>query len=138
MTRACLLLAPAFVLTLGCAEPDDPGPTVDFEAEVQPIFNAICTCHLQGPSGTMEADYMTLNPGVSHGQIVDVPAEGPTEPIDRVEPGDPERSYLWRKINDTHLEVGGVETRMPPPPAPPLDPEDLDTLETWIVSGAAP
>src|SRR5688500_12606046 len=41
-------------------------PAVDYATMVQPIWNAACTCHLQGPSGTMTATVLTLNEDVSY------------------------------------------------------------------------
>ncbi len=117
----------------------DDGPIeVDFETDVQPIFNANCTCHLQGMSGTMQAPFMTLNPGTSYGQLVDVASEQvPT--MDRIEPGDPDHSYLWHKVNDTHLTVSGSGTSMPPGVGGvSLDADTLAVLEAWILGGAEP
>ncbi|MCY1060782.1 hypothetical protein [Nannocystis sp. SCPEA4] len=52
--------------------------------------------------------------------------------------GDLENSYLWHKINNTHLEVGGSGTPMPPPPAASLSDADLKKIGQWIEAGCAP
>lgn len=54
----------------------------------------------------------------------------------RVDPGDPTRSYLWRKSIGNHTLAGGVGTIMPPGGG--LTQDQLDTLETWILEGARP
>ncbi len=110
-----------------------PLPEVDFETDIQPLFNN-CTCHLQGASGMMTAPFMTLNPGVSHGEIVGVPSM--QSDLDRVAPNDLEASYLWHKVNGTHLDVGGSGTSMPP--GAPLSEESLLLLRAWILQGAKP
>lgn len=108
---------------------------VDYEAQIQPIWNAQCTCHLMGPSGTMQAPTMTLNPDISHGELVGTPSTAvPT--MARIEPGDPDASYLWHKTHGTHLEVGGDGTEMPPGLVVPE--ADLQRIEDWIVGGALP
>ena len=112
----------------------EPLPEVDYEMDIQPIFNANCTCHLQGASGMMTAPFMTLNPGMSHGELVGVPAE--QADLDRVAPDDLEASYLWHKLQGTHLDVGGSGTRMPA--TGPLEDEELTLVRAWILQGAMP
>jgi hypothetical protein len=108
---------------------------VDYETQIQPIWNGQCTCHLQGPSGTMTAPTLTLNPDISHGQLVSTPSTAvPT--MARIEPGDPDASYLWHKTHATHLEVGGDGTEMPPGLV--LSASDMQLVEDWIVGGALP
>jgi hypothetical protein len=110
-------------------------PEVDYATQIQPIWNARCTCHLQGMSGTMEATTLTLNPEFSHDELVGTPAVAvPT--MARIEPGDPDASYLWHKIHDTQLGVGGGGTEMPP--GETLAPADVELIEHWIRGGALP
>ncbi len=52
----------------------------------------------------------------------------------RVEPGSPEDSYLWHKINGTHESVGGTGGQMPLNETP-LDTATLTVIETWIREG---
>lgn len=112
----------------------DPLPVVEFEADVQPVINANCTCHLAGSSGEMAAPTLNLNPGNAHGNLVGVAAVG--GPGALVEAGSTENSYLWHKINGTHLDVGGAGDKMPP--AVDLDADQLLVIEAWIASGAEP
>jgi len=106
---------------------------VDYEADVQPIWNANCTCHLMGNSGTMVAPFLTLNPDVSHGQLVDTPAEQAA--LDRVVPGSLSDSYAWLKLTDAHEAVGDGTVM---PQTGMLEPAQLDVIEAWIVAGAEP
>lgn len=110
-------------------------PQIDYATDVQPIWNANCTCHLQGPSGSMTATVLTLNEDVSYAQLVDTPAEQ-LESMDRVTPGQPEQSYLWHKLEGTQLDVGGMGTLMPQVGS--LDEQDLMTIQAWIAGGAEP
>lgn len=110
-------------------------PTVDYTTQIQPIWNAWCTCHLQGPSGEMEATTLTLNQEFSHDELVGR-ASTAVPGLARIEPGDPDASYLWHKIHDTHVEVGGSGTEMPPGQV--LADADMDLIEHWIRGGALP
>ncbi len=112
----------------------DPLPVVEFEADVQPIINANCTCHLAGSSGEMAAPTLNLNPGNAHANLVGVAAVG--GPGSLVEAGSTDDSYLWHKLGGTHLDVGGAGDKMPP--AVDLDADQLLVIEAWIASGAEP
>lgn len=112
----------------------EPLPEVDYETDIQPLFNTNCTCHLMGGSGTMTAPFMTLNPGMSRAQIVDVASE--QSDLVRVAPGDLEASYLWHKLEGTHMDVGGMGLQMPQ--TGPLMDADLDLVRAWILGGALP
>ena len=56
--------------------------------------------------------------------------------LNRVEPGDTDNSYLWLKLMGTYGDVGGTGATMPKTGA--LTPEELDTIEAWILGGALP
>src|SRR5690606_9415042 len=114
-------------------EGETTGGPLSFEADIQPIINRNCLCHIQDSDGEMEADYMTLNPGVSFGNLVGVPSEE-VPAMNRIEPSSPDESYLWHKINDSHLSVGGDGDFMPPLGLLPRDTRAI--IETWILEGA--
>jgi hypothetical protein len=110
--------------------------TTNFEglslaADVYPMWNppARCDCHTPGSGGlkmgTVDEAFMNL---------VGVPAQEAPD-LSRIEPGDREASYLWHKINGTHVEVGGSGNQMPLG-APPLDPAIVDLIGQWIDDGA--
>ncbi len=108
-------------------------PDVVYEDDVQPLWNANCTCHLMGSSGTMTAPFLTLNPDISFGQLVGVASE--QSALTRVSAGSLEDSYLWRKIEATHEAVGeGTEM----PPGVVLEDAELDVIRSWILAGAQP
>jgi hypothetical protein len=57
--------------------------------------------------------------------------------MDRVEPGDQERSFLWRKLAAATIGLQGVPgTPMPSGGRPPISKDELDALRLWIRAGA--
>lgn len=104
--------------------------TVSFSTDVMGIFNANCNnCHTAGGPPAQ----LNLDPGVAYSQIVGVPA---TElgSMDRIEPGDPDNSYLVNKLQGTHLSVGGSGTVMPPSGGLPQ--ATINLMRTWVSEGA--
>jgi hypothetical protein len=110
-------------------------PAVDYVTQIQPIWNSACTCHLMGPSGTMTATVLTLNAEVSYANLVDTPSEQASA-IDRIEPGDPQASYLWHKLQGTQFIIGGSGTAMPQVGS--LTQEQTSAIQDWIEQGAPP
>jgi len=113
-------------------------PTVSFANNIQPFFNRSCAvagCHV-GPVPTGPLD---LSPGVAYGNIVNVRAS--EEALKLVDPGNPDDSYMVRKINGGPNIAGTI---MPPPgcPAPPQNnaqcPSDGDkaAFNQWITECA--
>ena len=51
-----------------------------------------------------------------------------------IEPGYPDRSYIWLKLNNRQTAAGGTGRSMPT--SGPLSQADLDTIESWILQGA--
>ena len=71
-------------------------PTISFSMDIQPIFNRSCalvSCH----TGAVPAQGQDLSPGVAYGQVVNVSSTEQPK-LKRVRPGDPNNSYLVRKI----------------------------------------
>lgn len=103
---------------------------VSFENHVQPLFNDNCVfCHMTGA----ESGGLNLEPGLSYEYLVGVPSE--QSDLMRVEPYDPSRSYLFHKLQGTHLDVGGSGAQMPLG-GMPFNPEQLAVIRTWIEEGA--
>jgi len=94
------------------------------------VFSPSCAipfCH----SGASPQQGMNLSSGQSYSNTVNVPSnEQPA--LDRIEPGSPEQSYLWRKVtrdpsvSGAYMPLGGAD----------LTQEQLDVLRSWILAGA--
>jgi len=108
--------------------------------QVSMVLTASCAlpaCHSRAspdPGGGL-----ILDRGTPRSQLVAVPASYGAE-IYYVIPGDPQHSFLWRKLTDD-LAVSGLEgTPMPPPDAmmhwTPLPADQLELVRCWIVDGA--
>jgi mono/diheme cytochrome c family protein len=96
------------------------------------VFGAICiNCHVPGGAGS----FMLLDTAEhAYQNLVDVPSlEDPS--LDRVEPGDPEASYIVHKIEGRATIQGDP---MPPPPETRLTPEEIAAIREWIENGAEP
>lgn len=103
---------------------------VSFRRDVVPLLKARCAgCHLTGE----EPGNMQLHPQAAFRTLVNVPSMG--SPLLRVTPGAPDQSYLVRKLEGTHLDVGGRGARMPLDTGP-LDPKDIALIRDWIRAGA--
>ena len=95
------------------------GQTVDYETQIQPIFNSNCVgCH--GSNGGL-----SLAEGQSYGNLVAVVSHG-YAPYFRVEPGNPDSSVLYNKVAGTGLfgqtmPVGGS-----------LSAAEIALIRTWI------
>ena len=116
-----------FVVQFTITTPVMLGPTLD---EIQAVvFTPNCAtsgCHAGGnPAGGLN-----LEAGNSHAMLVGVPSSG-NAAVNRVEPGQPDNSYLVQRIDGT------VTPRMPLGGAP-LSTEEIDAIRQWILDGAAP
>lgn len=114
---------------LGPIEPDDPEtPTLSIiQAR---IFNQNCAlsgCHL-GASAPFGLD---LSEGQAYGNTVGVPSQERPE-LFRIEPGNPDASYLVHKIEGGPDIVG---SRMPLGRAP-LGADEIALVRAWIAAGA--
>jgi len=102
-----------------------PSPTGPTQAEVAAIFLATCNgCHIGGASGglSLAGDFTVTTVNVRSGQ----------SGLDLIEPGDRAASYLYRKVEGTHIEAGGRSSRMPLGAA--LSADDVETIGLWIDS----
>ncbi len=127
------------VLLAGCGtvksptEPPSgtPGTAFTFSQIQVQIFTPICAkdgCH----AASTGQQGLVLEPSVSYSLLVNHPAtENST--LDRVEPGDPERSYLIRKLRGDP-DISGV--RMPQDGPPYLSSEQIAGIAAWIQAGA--
>ena len=126
-------------LAAGCGQvksPTEPAavpPAAAFSfARVQnEIFTPSCAkagCH----AAATASGGLVLEAGSSYGQIVNRPS---TEngALDRIEPGDPERSYLIKKLRGDP-DISG--SRMPLDRPGSLTREQMDGLAGWVLAGA--
>lgn len=105
---------------------------VSYRAQLQPIFNAQCVyCHVTGA----ENGGLNLSRSTSHASLVG--AASTESPLQRVAPGKPDSSYLWAKLNGTHVSVGGSGNAMPMSDPPRLlEPAQRALFKAWIEAGA--
>lgn len=136
------VLYAALVTVCGCAgdgegldengrpisEEDSGGElTATFESIQDKVFTPICTtCH----TGASAPLGLRLDEGASYALLVNAPS-AEVEGVLRVDPGNPDDSYLIRKLEGT-AEVGG---RMPLN-APALPASTIAIIRQWIVEGA--
>ncbi len=113
----------------GTPPPPPTGP-LSYDTDVRPIFEAACVnCHMNGEtSGSLDLDL-----GVD--ALVDV-ASVDLPSMVRVRPTKSENSYLWHKLEGTHIDAGGSGVKMPKGGS--LTPTELTTVKGWIESGAGP
>jgi len=104
--------------------------SVSFSGDVVPVLNAHCVaCHLTG----LEQGELALHARAAYDNLVGVPARQTR--LNRVEPGVPERSYLYLKLVDSHLDAGGEGEPMPMG-SWPMDSHSIALFRDWIAAGA--
>jgi hypothetical protein len=108
-----------------------PGAALSFSQIQGQIFTPSCAkagCH----AASSGAGGMVLSAGVSYAQIVG--RKAPEDPqLDLVKPGDPDASYLVKKIRGDS-DISG--SRMPLDGPPFLTPQQIAGIEGWIQAGA--
>jgi mono/diheme cytochrome c family protein len=105
----------------------DPAATPTYAADIQPIFDTSCvSCHTTGAASAG----LDLTASANIVGVVSTQAA----PMNLVEAGDPDNSYLWHKVNGTHGGAGGSGEQMPQ--GSELAAADLATIEAWITGGA--
>jgi hypothetical protein len=92
------------------------------------LFSTVCiACH----SGSNPPQGLNLEAGQSYGLLVDVPSNE-VPGLDRVEPGDPDNSYIIHKLEGT----AAVGMRMPANGPPYLTNAQIAVIRQWISDGA--
>ncbi len=108
------------------AAPEAP----EYTADVEPIWLTSCagsSCHTEGgASGGLALD-------VGEGALVEQPSG--QSALSLVAPGDPDASYLWRKLEGSHQEAGGSGSAMPL--GGELGEVELETVWRWIERAGA-
>lgn len=119
-----------------CGDSPSGGGPISFSAQIQPIFTSSCAlsgCHGSGNIQPPEKP-MNLSAGQAYSNTVNV-SSAQLGSMDRIEPGQPDRSYLVHKIQGTHLTVGGSGVRMPAT-GNFLSQSQIDLIRNWIAQGA--
>lgn len=129
----------------GAAAPHDPAPELeDFVPpqdtawappselvgtwpEVEAILSARCTpCHIGGTTAGLR---------LSDGYDTLLAGHTPSCGMPYIAPGDPQGSYLWRKLQGTHTTVGGTGLAMPSD-RERVPRNERDVIAAWIRDGA--
>ncbi len=99
-----------------------------FQSIQDNVFTPVCTgCH----AGAAAPLGLRLDEGASYALLVNASSvEVPA--LRRVQPGNPDASYLIQKIEGTAARGGRM-----PLNAPPLPPETIAVIRQWITDGAA-
>ncbi len=106
-------------------------PRVSFERDIAPLLATKCaTCHLTG----QESGRLALHPDAAYASLVNVDATE-AKGLKRVLPFRPAKSYMMMKLEGSHLDHGGIGTRMPQG-GEPLPAEELGLIRRWIQQGA--
>ena len=121
-----LVLSVPLLVLAACSKA--PGE-VSFDLEVLPILKRNCViCHMTGDT---QGDF-SLHPE-PYLSLVSAPSS--QSQLVLVHPGSVENSYLYHKLVDTQLAVGGEGAGMPYQ-RDGLAPVDIDIIHRWIMQGA--
>jgi hypothetical protein len=108
--------------------PTNPVATSDFQQIQDTIFTPICTaCHI----GANAPQGLRLDAANSYAMIVNV-ASSEVPGLMRINPGNPDASYLVQKIQGSAAQ--GV--RMPANGPPYLAQDQIDLVRRWVAAGA--
>jgi mono/diheme cytochrome c family protein len=111
------------------AEATGSGTQVSFKGQIQPILDANCViCHQSASA----QEGLVLEDGKAYAHIVGKPGHEASMLL--VSPRSAESSYLFRKIDGTHIAAHGRGERMPL--GEKLNPNDIKIVRSWIEAGA--
>jgi hypothetical protein len=111
--------------------PDDTRYDVDFEADIRPQLDKLCSnCHVNGASGGLNMNFNNARLNLIGASETGTPASGNGARL-RVRPFVPTDSVLFEKINCATPPFGGV---MPPGGGAPVLLQKL--VHDWIAAGA--
>jgi hypothetical protein len=114
----------------GSGQPDLPTPTLS-ELSAGLLLPACGDCHVGQTLGNL---WLEPNAALRDRLLA---SSLQASPLPLVTPGDLEASYLWRKVEGSHLTVGGLGEPMPLGRAA-LTQAQTDLLRRWIEGGAPP
>ncbi len=119
--------------TQPACKPPAGGATISFANNIQPIFTRTCAipaCHVPPAAG----GNLDLTPGQAYGQLVRV--KSTQQALRRVKPGDPNASYLVRKIEGGPQIAGAMMPSGCPTALPCLTPDEVQAIRQWITECA--
>ncbi len=117
------------LLVLLLASCSSAAENISFSEVVLPILNKYCVmCHLPGAS----QGELVLYPD-AWSQLVGIPSS--QSALSRVEPGSPDKSYLYMKLIGTQETEDGSGLQMPFQQNP-LDAAQIEVIRLWIEQGA--
>lgn len=140
MIKKNLLVAATFFLS---AFFSDSAIAQSTYQQVYNIFQAKCSgCHNQ----SVNSGQLNLAAGLA-ATYTAIVNKNPVNPAaiskgdKRISPGDPHRSFLMRKINDSlDMDNGIIQPNegavMPNPPNPPMTKYEIEMVRQWIMAGA--
>lgn len=113
----------------GAPTPAPPSLTPDFQSIQDNVFTPICTqCHI----GAGAPQGLQLDAAHSYALLVGIPsAEQPN--VLRVSPGNPDASYLVRKLEGPSAGISGGQMPLNQNPLPQAT---IDAIRQWITDGA--
>ena len=137
--RSAAGLGAVVVLALGCGSvksPTEPSPPTGGQAftfaQIQAqIFTPTCAkagCH----AASAASGGMVLEAGRAYGEIVNHPSSEQST-LNRIQPGDPDRSYMIKKLRGDPDITG---SQMPQDNPGSLSRAQLDGLIAWVRAGA--
>jgi Bacterial Ig-like domain len=102
--------------------------TADFQSIQDNVFTPICSkCHI----GASAPEGLQLDAAHSYNLLVGVPSNEQPDLL-RVKPGDPDDSYMVRKIEG----LAGIDGGQMPLGETPLPQTTIDAIRQWITNGA--
>jgi hypothetical protein len=122
------MLLRTLALTLAMAPAVGRADTGSFEMDVLPILNSQCVmCHVAGA----ELGGLSLYPDAWLSLVGIASKESSLKLVD---PGVPDKSYMYLKLIGMQETVGGGGLQMPP--TQPLEEARLEAIRRWIEQGA--
>lgn len=116
-------------LAILCGNALTSSAEVSFSREVVPLLKSRCVmCHM---AGSAQAG-LVLHPN-GYANLVGIKSTQSAQ--NRITPGNPENSFLFRKLAGTQSTADGEGERMPFGETP-LSESQLDLVRRWIAEGA--
>lgn len=130
---ACVGTLLVFAMACGTQVPEVPiEESVSYSMHLEPLIIAHClSCH---ESEEAKAK-LVLDPGLGYERLVG-PRSIQVPEMALVAPGDPERSYLWLKLQ--HVTEEGKGMPRTPTGSKKLRESELELYRRWIKGGALP